>query len=836
MVVTAVLALSVLAAPSAFLAADEGQAGSVGAYTTPETTGPVRSIAVEDGFSALFANPAAIGVGNGEGLALSYRYPLAGAQGPESFEEFLDGLTLYSNGFGSDYAYRRRGDRNLHDIGIGFETAPNLYVGAAAGLADFDFANIGYRGGVLYRPLDYLSVGAVVRGTSAGDLAGGAGLGLRPLAFSDDLEDVLTLDGQVHYSGEAGLSFPRVGVSIHAPRGVTLEGSVDPESGRFGIGASLSYGSLRSGATYYGATETTEGDGAAEEGVRSYVHISPKRFPTIGSFQRGYVAEYAPGPSIVERSGPVGLASFTEIGGQAALPEVLDQIERLKDDPRVEGILFRNHRLQISFANLQELQTALREFKDAGKTVAFYYNGVGNLNYAFAAGVADAVYLHPQGSVNLVGLGTAQPYVGDLLDRVGIGISNIRSHPAKSTYNFLSESEQSEAERENLETLYDGLYEEFVGMIEEGRGDRLSGSAREVIDGGPYLTADAALEAGLVDELLHPDEVDDAVAELNDGAEPSEARFSRSIETSWSNGPTHKVAIIYGIGNIATGEGQPGSSIGSESMARAIRSAREDRSIDAILLRIDSGGGSSLASDIIAREVAKTTEGENAKPVVVSMAATAASGGYYIAAPADHIVAQASTVTGSIGVVALAFNVAELSERYDVNWESVLRGENADFAAIYRELSEEERSRILDGMLDTYDTFVQTVAEGREMAENEVDAVARGRVWTGTQARERGLVDTVGGLQTAVEVLRDTLPGDRDLEFEEFTGVDDPFESLTAFGLLPLVLERMGLTADPTAQLPAELREIVTLQEELAAYGQERFIMRAPEDLAPRSE
>jgi len=836
-VATALLALSTLAVPNALRAADSDGAGAGGAYTAPETAGAARSIATEDGYAALFANPAAIGVGKGRGIALSYRYPFATQASPESFEEVLEGLSLYSNGFGTDYAYRRRGDRNLHDIGLGFEIIDNLYVGASAGIADLDFRNFSYRTGVLHRPLDYLSVAATANGNAAGELAGGLGLGLRPFAFSDRFGDALTLDGQLHYSQDDGLSVPRIGVSVHAPTGVTLDGSFDPRRGAFSIGAVLSYGSVRSGAAYYGASaREADADATTSEGVRSFVHISPQRFPSPRVLENSYVAEYEPGPRIIERSGPIGLGNFTQIGNQAALPEVLDQIDRLTDDPRVEGILFRNHQLQISFANIQDLHAALRKFKDAGKKVVFYYNSVGNLNYAFAGGIADAVYLHPQGTVALTGLASAQPYVGGLLDRIGIGISNIRSHPAKSAYNILSESERTGAERENLETLYDGLYEEFAAMIAEGRGDRLSGSAREVIDGGPYLTADSALEAGLVDELLHPDEVDEAVAELTDGSSPSPARFDREMETSWSNAPEHRVAIIYAIGSIVTGEGQPGGSIGSETMARAIREARNDRSIDAVLIRIDSGGGSSLASDIIAREVKKTTQGENAKPVVVSMGATAASGGYYIAAPADHVVAQASSVTGSIGVVALAFNISELSQRYSVNWESILRGENADFAAIYRELSADERERLEEGILATYDSFVQTVSDGRDMSKDSVDAVARGQVWTGVQAEERGLVDSVGGLRTAVEVLRDILPGDRELRFEEFTGVEDPFASLTALGLLPTALERMGLTSDPSGRLPAEFREIIALREELAAYGSERFLMRAPEDLAPRAE
>jgi protease IV len=794
----------------------------IGGATLTGAQEPGSSVATGDGYAAVLTNPAAIGVGNADGVALSYSYPVTAAAQPATFVEGLDGLSFYTTGLGSSYAFRRRGGSNWHDLGFGMEAGRNVFIGGAAGIENLSFEQVSYRAGVLYRPVDYVSLGLVVSGTSAPQISGRIGIGVRPLAFSEKLENLLTLDGDVAYTVDQGVTVPRIGVSVAAPESVTMSAAYNVESGAFTIGAGFSYQNLKTGGGYRSA-ET--GPGAIGD-----LHISPREFPTADALGRPYVAEYEPGPAIVERAPGTELPGFAELSQTTSISQVVSDIRRLTDDPRVTGILFRNHTLQISLANVYELQEALREFKDAGKKVAFFYETVGNINYAFAAGVADEIYLHPHGVVGLTGLAVARPYLAELFDRLGIGISNIRSHPPKSAYNIFSEPGPTPEERENLELLYDSLYDEFVSMIADGRGDRLEGDVRDVIDGGPYLTATSAMEAGLVDELLYSDEVDEAVAELAGGAKPQEADFPRYLRTSWADPPVHRVAIIYAVGNITTGEGQPGTTVGSDTVVRAIRNAREDRNVDAILIRIDSGGGSSLASDMIAREVARTSTGDPSKPVVVSMGATAASGGYYIAAPATHIVAQPTTVTGSIGVVALLLDIEELSDKIGVTWDAILRGENADFGAIYRQLSEQERERLRESVAYSYDAFVETVATGRDMTPEEVNEVAQGQVWTGAQALERGLVDSLGGVQEAVRVLEDILPGDRDLVFREFTGIENPLDTLLNVGLLSFRGSETG------SALPPEIQGLIDLRAELATYGEERSFARAPADLAPRAE
>jgi protease-4 len=447
------------------------------------------------------------------------------------------------------------------------------------------------------------------------------------------------------------------------------------------------------------------------------------------------------------------------------------------------------------------------------------------MNYVLAASTADRIYLHPGGFVYLTGDSITRPYLRDLLEKVGVEVNNIRSSRYKSAGNIYSESEMPPAEEEALNFLLDGLHQETLALIREGRGDRLEADPEELIDGGPYLIAEQALEAGLVDELLYEDQLEEAFQELADRPRIRNAGPRREIRYAWAEETGAKVALIYVTGTISTGLGTPGEVAGSETVARAIRQARLDPTVEGILIRVASNGGSSLASDTIAREVKLATEGERPKPVVVSMGGTAASGGYYVAAYADEIVAQPTTVTGSIGVVALIPNIAGLSEKLGVNWETIRRGENADLGAPYRRLEPEESAIFEESVDSAYRRFIATVAEGREMSTEAVEEVAKGRVWTGRQAEERGLVDTMGGFYTAVEAMEARLG--RSVRLEEYTGQP-------GFVTLPVgELAREALVGDPSEELPPELKALLETATVLDTFGKETVLFLAPYPLGP---
>jgi protease-4 len=373
-------------------------------------------------------------------------------------------------------------------------------------------------------------------------------------------------------------------------------------------------------------------------------------------------------------------------------------------------------------------------------------------------------------------------------------------------------------EREALEALLDDQYGTLLRMIEDGRGERLAAPADSIVADGPYLVAERAVDAGLVDRLLYADEIEDRLDELQRGARIAEVSARDQIRYEWSRNPAPRVAVIYATGNIVRGEGQPGRIIGSETMARAIREARENGRIDGIILRVSSGGGSSLGSAVIAREIELTTTGEDPKPVVVSMADSAASGGYYISAPADRVVAHPVTVTGSIGVIVLLPNIEGLSEKYGVNWDTVRTTDTADLGALYRGLTEEERALIQNSIDEQYDRFVSFVAENRGMSAGEVERIARGRIWSGEAAMERGLVDRLGGFETSIDVMQELLETDAEPQIIEVFPGRSFFDSIRV---------SQWAEARARAELPPELRTLLDVQEELSRYGEEMILMLA---------
>jgi protease-4 len=446
--------------------------------------------------------------------------------------------------------------------------------------------------------------------------------------------------------------------------------------------------------------------------------------------------------------------------------EVIEEIRRLQEDPTVAGIVFRNVNLDASFSDMLEIRDALQRFREAGKQVVFYYESVGNLNYALAASVADKIYLSPAGSVGLTGIGSTTPYIKNLLDRIGVEVVNVSVGEYKSAGNLFSESEMPESEREARRALLEDQSEELRRMVRDGRGDALEGSVDDIVNDGPYLIADRALDAGLVDKLVYEDQLGDELSRITPGAQIEEPRFTQEITYDWQTPNAAQVALIVASGPIQSGEIDPTVGIGSGTVKRALSKARRDGSIQGVLLRVDSGGGSVLASDVIAREVRRLA---SQKPVVVSMGATAASGGYYIAAPATEIVAQPVTVTGSIGTVALLPNASALSQRLGIGWEQILIGENAAFASPVEPLDEEERERIRAALESRYSSFLELVAEERGMSMDAVEEAAQGRIWSGTQAAELGLVDELGGVTEARERLSELIDTER-VELVPITG------------------------------------------------------------------
>lgn len=447
-------------------------------------------------------------------------------------------------------------------------------------------------------------------------------------------------------------------------------------------------------------------------------------------------------------------------GNRLTLRGFLDALERAGDDKRVRGLYVQLGQDALATATAQEIRDAVRAFRAKGKfalafTESFGEFGPGTRPY-YLATAFDEIWVQPLGSVGLIGLRTEVPFFRGTLDWLGIKPVFGHREEYKSAANSLTETAMTGPQREETEALLNSVSGQVMRGIADSR-HIPEAQVFELIDRGP-LFADEAKAAGLIDRIGYRDEaLAAAQSRAGSGAKLMLlSRYAAAAGRAHASGP--KIALIYGTGPIVQGSGEDDLLTGSETMsarrvARAFREAVRDHEVRAILFRIDSPGGSAVASETIWREVARARE--RGKPVIVSMGDVAGSGGYYIAAPADKIVAQPATLTGSIGVLAGKLVVAGLLDKLGITSDAVTRGANAGMFSPYEDFSPAARAR-LDAFLDqTYQGFKERVAAGRHMTAEQVEAVAKGRVWSGEDAKERGLVDALGGYDVALRLAKE---------------------------------------------------------------------------------
>lgn len=452
------------------------------------------------------------------------------------------------------------------------------------------------------------------------------------------------------------------------------------------------------------------------------------------------------------------------------LHAVLGALHRVRADERVRGVLLRTGRAGLGWSKVSSLARAAAAVRAAGKRLVVYAESAGNAGAWLGAG-ADRFWMTPEGRLDLVGVRSDSPYLRDALELLRIRPDVLHAGRYKSAGEIIDRASMSEPAREALESTVDELY----GALVDGLAARAGGAdaARAWIDGGPYLAAEAR-ELGLVDELVYADEIParlEALAPAREGrveaggrepearllAEPTYLRVSRprfQLEPLHRDRPALAVVPLTGV--LRTGEGS------ARPVIRLLARVGENPRFRAAVLRVDSPGGDPLASDLIWRAVGKLRE---RKPVVASLGDTAASGGYYAAMAANEIVAEATTLTGSIGVVLAALEFDELLGALGVRFDGVGRGEHAAIYALYRRRSDEERALLLRQVGRIYRHFVEKAAGARGVRAEVVERVAEGRVWTGAQALERGLVDHLGGLEVALErarALAGLAPGEGD--------------------------------------------------------------------------
>jgi protease-4 len=440
--------------------------------------------------------------------------------------------------------------------------------------------------------------------------------------------------------------------------------------------------------------------------------------------------------------------------GQApslSLHDIWMNIKKAKVDNRVKILVLRLGYIQCGWAKVNEIRESILDFRKSGKKVYAYIDESAEFDKQYYLATAcDRIILQPLGMFIINGIGGYVPFFKKSLDKLGIEAEIEHVEEYKTAYNMFTEEGFTPAHKRMLKSLYGSLYSHYIKALAEAR-EKSEEEIKALIDHG-FFQGDKALEAGLVDDLLFEDEFEDLLKEKGKKLSKITHRQYLKIDpSSLGLNKGKKIALIYGMGLIHTGEGFY-QSMGSSTTARWIRKARKDKSIAAVVFRVDSGGGSAVASDVIWREVALA---KKEKPFVVSMSDLAASGGYWISMSAHKIVAQPQTLTGSIGVISGKFNLVKLYEKLGITAEKITFGKRADLFSSYKKLTREERNFLKKEILWMYDKFLIKVAEGRNLSKEEVDKIARGRVWTGSQAKERGLIDELGGLSRALELAKE---------------------------------------------------------------------------------
>ncbi|HET6852144.1 MAG TPA: signal peptide peptidase SppA [Pyrinomonadaceae bacterium] len=458
-------------------------------------------------------------------------------------------------------------------------------------------------------------------------------------------------------------------------------------------------------------------------------------------------------------------------GPDQSLTGLVMQFKKAKIDTRIKAILLDVNMSGVGWGKAEEIRDAITDFRSSGKPVYAYIEFGLNKEY-YIATACDKIIVPPPGELFINGLAADVMFFRGSLDKLGIYPDIFQIGKYKSAGDMFTQKEMTDAHREYINSMLDDLYSHYINAIAQAR-HKTPEEVRALIDNAPY-SAIKAKEAGLVDETLYRDDVETLMKRLlgykdTDAFVAVRSNDYRDVSPeSLGLNKGERIAVIYASGTIGSGssENSPSGdqSIGSDTVSKALNDAAADKSIRAIVLRVDSPGGSGLASDVIWHAVEAANQ---KKPVVVSMSDVAASGGYYISASAAKIIAQPSTITGSIGVVAGKPVMRGFYDWLGISNEYVLRGKNAGMFRETEKFSDEERAKFEDWIKTTYyQDFVPKVAKGRNKDAGFVDSVGQGRVWTGAQAKDRSLVDDFGGLDKAIDVAKQLakIPADKGVE------------------------------------------------------------------------
>jgi protease-4 len=615
--------------------------------------------------------------------------------------------------------------------------------------------------GMVQRPSRYLSFGAAgVFSTEQRDQTGLFDVGIRPLGTH-----MLSLFGDLELPRGVGLKDApwSFGAMVEWPAGLRLIGRYyEDESWNLSVaytfGGGINTGQLKlTGSPRFNSDNEV---GYTNWGVR------------LGYPERSFIGEYYQRDRYyvtMNLKGAVVHKRFAFFDSKRTLMGMLKSLEDAKDDDRISGVVISLSGLRISRGNAWEIREKLAELQDHGKRVVVYFDEA-TLTHYHLASVADRVVMDPEGMMLMPGYVLGRTYLAGTLEKLGLGFDEWRFLEYKSAAETYSRRSMSDADREQRQALVDEFYETTRADVMKSRGISADEFDRW-IDEVTVVTPAGALEAGIVDELARWTDIRNVVENLEKSSKPFVAprMVAGSFYKSQQWGEPPAIAVVYAIGECAMDSG-----IRARQLEPLLIALGKSRRVKAVVLRVNSPGGSALASDLVAEAIRKCAE---QKPVVISQGDVAASGGYWISMYGDEILAQPTTITGSIGVIGGWIWNDGLGEKLGLDTDFVRRGEHADlffgpklpFTPIqfpHRPMTETERERVMDEMKSLYAGFVKKVAAGREMSERDVENVAQGRVWTGRQGRDNGLVDQIGGLNDAIRVARERAGIDPDLDVE----------------------------------------------------------------------
>ena len=723
------------------------------------------SVALSDNAYGILLNPAGLGVKRGSNGMLAYSsLEKFGEKRPWEFS-----LLQSFGGLGLGYRHWSKDQRrNMYSFVLAPQSHKSFHLGLRGRVMNLVPGNyFALDLGLLYRPTNFLSLGATFDnlnkpaiGIRSFEREYRAGIAFRPMTnritlFADRLwtesepikDFFKDIENQYLLGGE-----------LEPIRGILIRGNINQKEE---VKIGLTYQFPQSGLGYSASLNEDS------DFLRHDFHItySSEVYQSLYTL-RNQIAEVKIEGAIEDVSS--GFSLFGE--RTSSYRRIINQLEKAEEDYSIRGVLLYIRSFRTGFATIQELQKKIESLKEAGKPVVAYLEEGGGDRSLYLASSADRIVVPPSGHLTLLGPRAEILMLKGLMDKLGVEADMVRAGKYKSAVEPLTQKHLSEEVREEYQTVINELHHQLTSTIALGRKMEEEEIERMMEERGAWWPEDAK-EKGLIDEVGYYEDAKSLIAELTGSSKGGEKVKTvhllkrKYFQYDWKELP--KISVLLASGTITSGKSRTNwldgtRTLGSETLVEQIRRARGDPSIKAIVLRVDSPGGEVTASDLIWREVKKTKEA--GKPIIVSMGDLAASGGYYISCSADKILANPGTITGSIGVFGGKFVLEKTYEKLGLYPEVIKRGKHADAFSSSRRFTEEERKIYQEHIDHSYSNFVEKVAEGRGLSYEEVDEVAQGRIWTGSQALERGLIDQLGTLEDAIQLAKEMAEIEGDIK------------------------------------------------------------------------